>query len=340
MNKKIIILLTGIALLTIAALFLFQNVKRLEVKTDARTNIIYIPTGSDYYHARDIVVTGLGLEAEVFDWLARRKNYDNMIHPGRYEINDGDSYLEVIDMLRAGKQKPVKVTFNNVRTIDQLAGKVGGRIETDSISIISYLQDDSNYAGDGFSRETIIGVFIPNTYELYWNTSAEGFYKRMLREYKSFWNEERLKQAADLGLTENEVSILASIVDEEVAKSDEKPRIAGVYLNRIRIGMPLQADPTIRFALNDFTISRVLNKHLVIDSPYNTYKYKGLPPGPVACPSIEGIEAVLNAEKHNYLYFVAKADFSGYHNFSRSLAEHNRYANLYKRELDRRRIFK
>lgn len=340
MNKKVIILITGLVLFAAGALFVYLSITRLKVRTHAQNNIIYIPTGTDYDHALEILVTELDLKDEVFDWLARKMNYERMVHPGRYEINDGDSYIEVIDMLRTGKQKPVKLTFNNVRTLDQLAGKVGGRIETDSLSIISFLNDESNYSGDGFTRETIIGVFIPNTYELYWNTSAEGFYKRMLREYKAFWNEERLKLADALGLTTNEVSTLASIVDDEVAKADEKPRIAGVYLNRIRIGMPLQADPTIKFALNDFTITRVLNKHLIIDSPYNTYKYKGLPPGPVGCPSIEGIESVLNAEKHNYLYFVAKSDFSGYHNFSRSLTEHNRYANQYKRELDRRRIFK
>jgi UPF0755 protein len=173
-----------------------------------------------------------------------------------------------------------------------------------------------------------------------WNTDARGFYQRMLKEYKLFWTQQRIERAAEKKLDPIGVSILASIVDDEVAKAAEKPRIAGVYLNRLRIGMPLQACPTIRFALNDFTITRVLKKYLVVESPYNTYKYKGLPPGPVGCPSVEGIEAVLNAEDHDYLYFAAKSDFSGTHNFSRTLAEHNRYAAQYQRELNRRKIFK
>jgi UPF0755 protein len=162
----------------------------------------------------------------------------------------------------------------------------------------------------------------------------------MLREYRKFWNDERIKKSESIGLTPLEVSVLASIVDEEALKGDEKPRIAGVYLNRLKRGIPLQADPTVKFAVNDFTINRILYKHLEIDSPYNTYKHSGLPPGPIGCPSIEGIDAVLNAEKHDFLYFAAKPDFSGYHNFSRTLTEHNRYAAQYRRELNRRKIYR
>jgi UPF0755 protein len=162
----------------------------------------------------------------------------------------------------------------------------------------------------------------------------------MLKEYKLFWNDQRLTKSNDLGLTPVEVAILASIIDDEVVKAEEKPRIAGVYLNRLKRGIPLQACPTIKFAMNDFTITRVLYKHLEFESPYNTYKYSGFPPGPIGCPSVEGLEAVLNAEKHDYIFFAAKADFSGYHNFSRTLSEHNRYAAIYQRELDKRKIFK
>ena len=193
------------------------------------------------------------------------------------------------------------------------------RLETDSASLISFLSDDSNYKADGFKKENIISLFIPDTYEMYWNTDAGSLYARMLKEYNLFWNQQRLAKAREKGLTPAEVAILASIIDDEVVKADEKPRIAGVYLNRIRRGMPLQACPTIKFALNDFTITRVLNKHLEVDSPYNTYKHSGFPPGPIGCPSIQGLEAVLNAEKHDYIFFAAKADFSGYHNFSRTL---------------------
>jgi UPF0755 protein len=271
--------------------------------------------------------------------VARKKSYPSLIKPGRYLFSGEMSYVDVIDRLRSGDQQPVEVTFNNIRTLNDLAGKVGKQIEADSAEIIAFIEDTSNYAEDGFSRETVITVFIPNTYEMYWNTSAEGFYKRMLQEYHKFWNEERTNKAAAKGLDPIGVSILASIIDDEVVKADEKPRIAGVYLNRLDRGMLLQACPTIKFALNDFTITRVLNKHLIVESPYNTYKYKGLPPGPIGCPTIEGINAVLNAEEHDYIFFAAKADFSGYHNFSKTLSEHNRYADEYQRELDKRKIF-
>jgi len=189
-------------------------------------------------------------------------------------------------------------------------------------------------------KENVISLFIPNTYQIYWNTDARELYSRMLKEYRLFWNEQRMEKAREKGLDQKEVSILASIIDDEVAKPDEKPRIAGVYLNRLKRGIPLQACPTIKFALNDFTINRVLYKHLQTESPYNTYRHKGFPPGPIGCPSIEGIDAVLNAEEHDYLFFAARADFSGYHNFSRTLSEHNRYATMYQRELNKKKIFR
>jgi UPF0755 protein len=243
-------------------------------------------------------------------------------------------------MLRSGRQAPVRVTFNNIRSLNELAGRIGKQIEADSTEILSFLNDQNNYSSDGFSRETVISVFIPDTYEFFWNTTGEGFYRRMLREYRNFWNEDRLAKAKAKNLTPVEVSILASIIDDEVAKAEEKPRIAGVYLNRLKRGIPLQACPTIKFALNDFTITRVLSKHLLVDSPFNTYRHNGLPPGPISCPSVQGINAVLNAEDHDYLYFAAKSDFSGYHNFSSTLSQHNRYAAEYQRELNRRRIFR
>ncbi|HLN21921.1 MAG TPA: endolytic transglycosylase MltG [Bacteroidales bacterium] len=341
MRKRLILAVAGFLLVAALAAIFLMSISNLRIKTGSESNIIYIPTGSDYESVFNNLVTQLKIKKpEMLEWIAKRKKFDTHFRAGKYSVPDGTTYMDLIDMLRSGRQKPVNITFNNIRTLSQLAGKVGGRIEADSASIIRFLSDESNFSSDGFTKETVIGVFIPNTYEFLWNTDAKGFYNRMLKEYKAFWNDDRIERANKLGLTPNEVSILASIVDDEVAKADEKPRIAGVYLNRIRIGMPLQACPTIKFALNDFTITRVLTKYLVVDSPYNTYKHKGFPPGPVGCPSIEGIESVLNAEKHNYLYFAAKADFSGYHNFSRTLSEHNRYANQYQRELDRRKIFK
>jgi UPF0755 protein len=250
------------------------------------------------------------------------------------------SYNSLLNLLRSGRQTPIDVTFNNLRTIDQIAGRIGRQIEADSVKISDFFSDEANYVNDGFKRENIISVFIPNTYQFYWNTDPKGLYTRLLKEYRLFWNEKRLLKAKENGLDAKEVSILASIIDFEASKPDEKPRIAGVYLNRLKRGIPLQADPTIIFAMNDNTVTRVLKKDLEIDSPYNTYKHSGFPPGPIGCASIEDMEAVLNAEKHDYIFFVAKPDFSGYHNFSRTLSEHLHYASAYQKELNKRKIFK
>lgn len=302
---------------------------------------LIIPSGAGYGQVLDSIYSNLNIKNKsVFRWISAKKNYPSLIKPGRYVIEKNMSYLRFINILRSGRQTPVNLTFNNVKTIWQLAGKAGGQIEPDSLQIASFLCDPSNYSKDGFKKENVISVFIPNTYELYWNTSASGFYSRMLKEYNKFWTEERNDKAGREKLSRIDVSVLASIIDQETSKDDEKRRIAGVYLNRLKRGIPLQSDPTIKFALNDFTITRILYKQLLTDSPYNTYKHAGLPPGPIGCATVEGIDAVLNAENHDYLYFVAKADFSGYHNFSRTLSEHNHYAAEYQKELDRRKIFR
>lgn len=304
-------------------------------------SVIYIPTGSTYHDVSDSIKVHFTIKNwKILDWIAMKKSYPHLIKPGKYVIDKSLSYSALINILRSGQQTPVNVTFNNIRSVNELAGKIGGQIEADSLQIISFLNDKENYRNEGFTRENVISVFIPNTYQLFWNTSAGELYSRMLKEYRKFWNEERLAKAHEKNLTQTEVAILASIIDDEVSKTDEKPRIAGVYLNRLKRGIPLQACPTIKFALNDFTITRVLYKYLQVNSPYNTYKHNGFPPGPIGCPTIEGLDAVLNAEKHEYLFFAAKPDFSGYHNFSRTIAEHNRYASLYQKELDKRKIFK
>lgn len=341
-NKKLLyfFLITGL-LLILCIILVYRLLFGLNVKLNNKPATIYIKDGSTYEQAMDSVRVHLPINnPKVFNWIAEKKNYPQRVKPGRYVLKEDLSYTGLINLLRSGRQTPIKITFNKVRSLNELAGKVGGKIEADSLEIIAFLDNPENYANDGFTREDVISVFIPDTYEFFWNTSAKGFYSRMLKEYKKFWNDERIDKANAIKLTEIEVAILASIIDDEVAKPDEKPRIAGVYLNRLRRGIQLQACPTIKFALNDFTITRVLKKHLTIDSPYNTYKHYGFPPGPIGCPTIEGIDAVLNAEKHDYLYFAAKADFSGYHNFSRTLAEHNRYAALYQKELNKRRIYK
>ncbi len=342
MKKALLLIFSGFVIIALIAVFLiYRSLFGNSISPRKETISIFIPTGASFEQVFDTLQKHLVIEKPVLlKWVAEKKHFPENIRPGKYAINSDMSCAGLINLLRSGRQTPVRLTFNNIRKLEQLAGKIGAQLEPDSLEFISFFSDDSNYSSDGFTRETIISVFIPNTYELYWNTDAAKLYSRMLKEYRIFWNEERLKKAETKNLKPVEVATLASIIDDEVAKKDEKPRIAGVYLNRLKMGMPLQACPTIKFALNDFTITRVLYVHLGTDSPYNTYKHKGLPPGPVGCPSIEGIDAVLNAEEHNYIYFAAKADFSGYHNFSRTLSEHNRYANQYQKELDRRKIFK
>jgi UPF0755 protein len=341
-NKKLIFLLSAISLAVILGIyFVYRVLFGKNITPEGAKITLYIADNSTYRQAMDTVNAHFQIRhPRALEWLAEKKHYSTHVKPGRYVIENEMSYNGLINLLRSGSQTPVKVTFNNIRTLNELAGRIGKQISTDSAQIIGYLSEPSNYSKDGFSRENVIALFIPNTYQFFWNTSAEGLYSRMLKEYNKFWNDERKAKAESEGLTQTEVAILASIIDDEVAKPDEKPRIAGVYLNRIKRGIPLQACPTIKFALNDFTITRVLKKHLEIDSPYNTYRHSGFPPGPIGCPTIEGLDAVLNAEKHDYLYFAAKADFSGYHNFSRTLSEHNRYAAEYQRELNKRKIFK
>jgi UPF0755 protein len=341
-NKKILIILSGsLLLILILLIIIYRNVFGINILPERNQQVIYIPTGSSYEQVMDTLESKLIIKnRNVFRWLANKKHYPQLIKPGRYIVDKGLSYNSLINRLRASRQSPVKITFSNVRTLNQIAGKIGRLIEADSTQIIRFFSDESNYDRDGFKKENIISLFIPNTYEFYWNTSARELYMRMLKEYSLFWNDQRQSKAKERGLDPKEVSILASIIDDEVTKPIEKPRIAGVYLNRLKRGIPLQACPTIKFALNDFTITRVLKKYLEVDSPYNTYKHSGFPPGPIGCATIEGIDAVLNAEQHDFIFFAAKADFSGYHNFSRTLSEHNHYAMLYQKELDKRKIFK
>lgn len=341
-RKQLISFILLLALVIVICIILgYRLLFGINLKTEGEKITLYIPEGSSYIQAMDTIKAHFNIpDPKAFEWIAEKKHYPTLVKPGLYVIENGLSYTKLLNLLRSGRQTPVRVTFNNIRYLNDLAGKIGGQIEADSSQIMDFLSNQDNYSGDRFTRENVISVFIPNTYEFFWNTDAGELYKRMLKEYNRFWTDERLEKARTENLTQIEVSILASIIDDEVVKADEKPKIAGVYLNRLKRGIPLQACPTIKFALNDFTITRVLNQHLKIESPYNTYLHRGFPPGPIGCPTIEGIDAVLNAEKHDYLYFAAKADFSGYHNFSRTLAEHNRYADQYQRELDKRRIFR
>ena len=302
---------------------------------------ISIPTGSDYENVLAIFKkAGILINPQTFNWCAKRKNYPRHVHPGRYKIKNRMSNNQLIVMLRAGLQEPVKLTFNNIRFLSQLAKRISGIIEADSASIMALFQDEAFIGQYGFDINTVKGMFIPNTYEFWWNTDARSFFIKMQEEYEKFWNHERTEKLSEIGLTRNEVSTLASIVEEETRKDDEKARITGVYMNRLKKGIRLQADPTIKYALGNFNIQRILKNHLDVKSPYNTYTHAGLPPGPIRIPSIKSIDAVLNYEKNDYLYFCAKDDFSGYHVFAKTLAQHNRNARLYQRALSRRRIYK
>ncbi|MDR1555865.1 MAG: endolytic transglycosylase MltG [Tannerellaceae bacterium] len=273
-----------------------------------------------------------------FKLLARLLKYPENMKTGKYALTPGMSYPALLNQLRRGQQATTRLTFHNIRFLDDLAGRIAEQLMIGKEELLQWLNDPDYCRSLGFTTETIGALFIPDTYEVYWNITAENLLQRMKREYDAFWTEERKQKAADIHLTPVETAILASVVEEETAAADEYPVVAGLYLNRLRQGIPLQADPTIRFAVGDYALRRILFEHLAIESPYNTYKYAGLPPGLLRIPSARGIDGVLNHAKHHYLYMCAKEDLSGRHNFAVTLAEHNRNANRYHAELNRRNI--
>lgn len=270
-----------------------------------------------------------------FKVLAKQIKYDQKIRPGRYKITPGMSNFILLRKLRGGKQDPVKLVINNIRTKEQLAGRLSSMIMADSLSIINALNDSVFLKQYDLNPYNAVIFFIPNTYEVFWDTDTKELFDRMKKEFNAFWNEDRLTKAAAIPMTQTEVMTLASIVEEETNKKKEHPIIAGLYINRLKINMPLQACPTIRFALNDYTINRVLIRHLQVKSPYNTYKNKGLPPGPIRLPSPTTIDAVLNYEKHDYLFMTAKETLNGEHNFAITYTEHTKNARKYQQELNR-----
>jgi UPF0755 protein len=270
--------------------------------------------------------------------LMKHYKYDSRVKPGNYAIRPGDSMRDICLRLLSGNQTPIRLVVPSVRTLDRLAGAVAKQLMTDSTSIAKLLTDQALIDSLGYTTETFPTLFLPNTYEVYWTMTPEQFISRMAKEHKRFWNADRLAKAKAQGLTPEQASTLASIVDEETNKNDEKPLVAGLYLNRLQRGILLQADPTVKYAHGKFELRRILLTHLTIDSPYNTYKYAGLPPGPIRIPSIVGIESVLNPAKHNYIYMCAKEDFSGYHNFATTLSQHNANARRYQQALNHRGI--
>lgn len=260
------------------------------------------------------------------------------VMPGRYRVQPVEADLQFIRRFRNREQEPVRISFNNIRTKHQLAARLSKQLLIDSISIVSLLDNPDILAEYGFTSETILCMFIPDTYEVYWSIEARALLNRFYKEYKRFWTAERLQKAAEIDLSPVDVAILASIVEEETNNKAERPVVAGLYLNRLRIRMPLQADPTVKYAVGDFSVQRILNTHLQVDSPYNTYRHIGLPPGPIRIASPDAIDAVLDHTKHKYLYMCAKETFDGTHNFAMTLSEHNRNAARYRQELNKRNI--
>ena len=283
-------------------------------------------------------VKEIGLTA--FVPLMQYYKYDQRVKPGNYAIRPGDSMRDICLRLLSGNQTPVKLVVPSVRTLDRLAGAIGKQLMADSASVMEIISDTHFLDSLGYTLATAPCMFIPNTYEVYWTMTPEQFVTRMLKENQRFWNSSRRAKAKAQGLTPNEVMTLASIVDEETAMNDEKPMVARLYLNRLTRGMLLQADPTVKYALGEFELRRILYAHLQADSPYNTYKYADLPPGPIRIPSIAAIESVLNPAKHTYIYMCAMEDFSGYHNFATTLSQHNANARRYQQALNKRGIKK
>ena len=276
-----------------------------------------------------------------FDLYAERLTLKDSYKKGHYVVKPGMNVIGIVRMFKLGLQTPVGVTMNNVKIPAQLAGKLAKQFEADSVEFMQVLTDETLARKFGFdSHLTMFSIFLPNTYEFYWTATPSEFVDRMYKEYKRFWSEERDAKRKRSGLNRVEVATLASIVYEETRKVDEMPRVAGVYINRLRKGMPLQADPTIKYAMQQFGLRRILKSYLKYPSPYNTYINKGLPPSPICMPSVEAIDAVLNFEKHEYLYFCARHTFDGYHNFAKSYSDHLKNARLYQTELNKRKIMK
>lgn len=337
--KKILwaVALIGLVIFGVIAYYIYGAMFQPNTKFETETEYIYVPTNANYIEVRQ-QLEPLLKDMGSFDALAKQKKYTSNIKAGRFPISKGMNNNEIINSIRS-KNLPIKIAFNNQHSLEDLAGRISTQIEADSLSLLKAMTDKDFLDTNGFTKATALGMYLPDTYEFFWNTSAEEFRDKMLKEYHRFWNNARLEKAKQLNLSPDEVMTLASIVHEESKQADEQPRVAGVYLNRLRIGMRLDADPTLKFAAyqlpeyKDTVIRRVLNIHKEIDSPYNTYKNAGLPPGLIAMPDLSAIKAVLNPEKHNYLYFAADAKRLGYHKFAKTLAQHNNNAREYHRYL-------
>lgn len=335
MNLKKITTLVSVIIITILIVYGFVLIRQIfsdNTKFTQNEVYVYVPTDANYEDVKKLIAP-LVIDMDRFEMVATKKSYSDNVKSGRFLFAKGMNSYDLVKSLRTNV--PVSLAFNNQERLENFAGRIGSQIEADSLSLLTAFKDSTFLKENGFNEENVLALFIPNTYEIYWNISASKFRDKMIKEYQNFWNKERIAKAAKQGLTPIQATILASIVHKESVKKDERPRIAGVYLNRLRLQMPLQADPTVIFAIkkksNDFNqvIKRVFFNDLTMSSPYNTYMNIGLPPGPIAMPDITALDAVLNPEKNNFIYFCASVDRFGYHEFAATLPEHNVNAKKY-----------
>lgn len=335
MKLKKIITLAAVAVISVLLIYGFILISQIfsaNTKFEEKEVYVYVPTGANYTDVKKILEPYIK-NFDNFELVASKRSYPENVKSGRFLLKKDMNNIDLVRAMRSNV--PVKLAFNNQERLENFAGRVGSEIEADSISLMKAFKDPEFLAANGFNEENVFAMFIPNTYEVYWNTSAEKFRDKMIKEYHNFWTDKRIEEAKKQGLTPVQVSILASIVHKESVKKDERPRIAGVYLNRLRLEMPLQADPTVIYALKlrdnnfDQVIKRVFYNDLVMKSPYNTYVNIGLPPGPIAMADITALEAVLNPEKNDYIYFCASVDRFGYHEFASNYAEHTKNAKKY-----------
>jgi UPF0755 protein len=333
-NKGLVFFLVISVLGISFTFYAYQMVYTPNILVDQDDRIFLVEEGDTFKEIQKKFHEGHYVQDLVsFSFLARIMDYDEQVKPGRYLLRKNMNNITAVRLLKSGAQEPVRITFNNVRLVPELAEKItrnlGMTPEEFQAAVVQFAMANKS----GLNKENILVMFIPNTYEVYYNVSPDALIKKMHQEYQNFWNEERGTKAKKLGLTPVEVSILASIVQAESVRADEAPTIAGLYLNRLKQGIPLQADPTLVFAVGDFTLKRILNIHKEIDSPYNTYRNAGLPPGPINMPEIHSLEAVLNYVPSDYIYMCAKEDFSGRHNFTSNYQEHMNNAIRYQRAL-------
>lgn len=335
MNIKKIITIVSVVLISVLMIYgliLLNQIFSANTKFTEKEVYVYVLTDSKYDDVKKILAPYVK-NMNRFDLVASKRGYDENVVPGRFLLTNGMNSYALVKAMRMNL--PVKLAFNNQERVEDLAGRVGSQIEADSLSLLTSFKDSIFLKENGFNEENVLAMFIPNTYEVYWNTSAVKFRDKMIKEYRNFWTKERVAKAEKQGLTPIDATILASIVHKESVKKDERPRIAGVYLNRLRAGMPLQADPTVIYAIkkksNDFeqVIKRVFYNDLTMSHPYNTYNNLGLPPGPIAMPDITALEAVLTPEKNDFIYFCASIDRFGYHEFAATYEEHTKNAKKY-----------